>query len=89
MCRFLEKYGIGQSYQAGRTEDSNRKLWYTTKCLPEILQEVNEEEINVGINAFCASITRNKGFEALNLRKFVYKSALILEETTLNTPKSL
>ena len=40
VCRFLQKYGIGQSHQVGRTEDSDYN-WYTTKCLPEIQQEGN------------------------------------------------
>ncbi|PRD22896.1 UNVERIFIED_CONTAM: hypothetical protein NCL1_47882 [Trichonephila clavipes] len=28
VCRFVQKYGIGQSHQVGRIEDNNRKLVY-------------------------------------------------------------
>ncbi|PRD28770.1 UNVERIFIED_CONTAM: hypothetical protein NCL1_31433 [Trichonephila clavipes] len=39
-CRFLQKYGIGQSYELVRQKTVTEN-WYTTKYLPEILQEGN------------------------------------------------
>ncbi|GFX53916.1 histone-lysine N-methyltransferase SETMAR [Trichonephila clavipes] len=125
--------------------------WYSTKCLPEILQEVNakglmlqhdnasshtagltieflkqeqikviehppyspdlamcrfwlffnakknlhgrrfhsEEEIDVAINTFFLQFQKRNGLRHSIGGKFAYKSALMLEETTLNTPKIL
>ncbi|GFV45784.1 histone-lysine N-methyltransferase SETMAR [Trichonephila clavipes] len=124
--------------------------WYTIKCLPEILQEVNvrglmlhhdsasshtvslppaeflkqtqikvtehppyspdlamcdfwlfinlkknlrgrrfhSDDIDVAINAFFHQFQEINIFRHLNYGKFVYKSALMLEENTLNTPKN-
>ncbi|GFW25703.1 hypothetical protein TNCV_1309641 [Trichonephila clavipes] len=47
----------------------------------------SEEEINVGVNAFFNQLKEMYGFRRLICGKFVYKSGLILEETTLITPK--
>ncbi|PRD33737.1 UNVERIFIED_CONTAM: hypothetical protein NCL1_16747 [Trichonephila clavipes] len=118
------KYGIDQSIklEEQKTVTAN---WYTTKCLPEIPQEINvrrlmlhhinasfhtagltaeflkqiknlrghsiysEEEINAAINAFFHKFQEINGFRHLISGKFVYKDALILDETTLNTPKIL
>ncbi|GFX84413.1 histone-lysine N-methyltransferase SETMAR [Trichonephila clavipes] len=124
--------------------------WYTTKCFPEILQEVNvrgliihhdsasfhtvgltaeflkqkqvkgiehppyspdlamcdfclfinlkktlrgrrfhSEDIDGAINAFFHQFQEMNGFRHLICGKFVAKSASMLEETTLNTPKIL
>ena len=48
----------------------------------------SEEEIDVAINAFFFHIFQEiNGLRHLICGKFGYKSALMLEETTLNTPK--
>ncbi|PRD27595.1 UNVERIFIED_CONTAM: hypothetical protein NCL1_34917 [Trichonephila clavipes] len=77
--------------------------WYTTKCLLEILasdlfsgssynlrgRRFHSEDIDGAINAFFHQFQEMKGFKHSICGKFVYKSALMLEETTLNTPKIL
>ncbi|GFV66968.1 histone-lysine N-methyltransferase SETMAR [Trichonephila clavipes] len=49
----------------------------------------SEEDIDVAINAFFHQFQEMNGFRYLIFGKFLYKSALMLEETTLNTPKIL
>ena len=49
----------------------------------------SEEETDVAINAFFHLFQEINGLRHLICEKFVYKSALMLEETTLNTNKSL
>ena len=47
----------------------------------------SEEEIDATINALFHRFQEMTGLRQLICGKFVYKSALMLEETTLNTPK--
>ncbi|GFU80823.1 histone-lysine N-methyltransferase SETMAR [Trichonephila clavipes] len=42
---FFRSTGLIKSHQVGKTEDSNSKMVYHKKCLPEILQEVNVREL--------------------------------------------
>ena len=49
----------------------------------------SEEKINVTIKSFFHLFQEINGLRHLFCGKFVYKSALMLEETALNTPKIL
>ena len=49
----------------------------------------SEEEIDVAINVFFHQFQEINGLRHLICRKFIYKKALMLEKTTLNTPKIL
>ncbi|PRD30667.1 UNVERIFIED_CONTAM: hypothetical protein NCL1_25724 [Trichonephila clavipes] len=78
-----KKYGINQSHQVGRIKDSNSKLNLRGSLFH------SEEDIDVAINVFFHQFQEMNGFRHLICGKFVYKSALMLEGTTLNTPKIL
>ncbi|GFW80211.1 histone-lysine N-methyltransferase SETMAR [Trichonephila clavipes] len=49
----------------------------------------NSEDIDVAINVFFHQFQETNGSRHLLCGKFTYKSALMLEETTLSTPKML